>query len=568
MENLPSNHLIVNLIDQRKMQRKEEECDYCRRQEKSQPAISWCSECCDHLCETCVKFHNVNRLTMEHKVCNLENQSKTESASTHLFCQQHASRKLEVYCFDHEEPCCLMCATVSHRKCEKVSSLDECSQNSTHEVPQLLEKYEQLATKCNMEITRISSDKENLCKDSKDIETRIKVLVEEIVQALKEREKAVLAKLDESEKEHCLVLQKTLEEFLTLKKKLGGNIEKLRNSERFSKLALFLEMKKMGKEVSDTEFLLNNLVKAYKTPTLDVYIDERVQHFHSSLKTFGEIKVNLKRNTIDYKSGKLVLEKSLSVTGSSSLTDVEVVHDSYIVAACQNSRTLYLLDASGSRQSSIKLSGMSWGITAFQDYQVCVAIRDPDLVGIFRVDITNLSITKLKELPMVGNAWGICAVDEKLIVSLSVSNGQIFKVYDKEGNHCEEHRVTQGDSYCSAIHAVSSKSVLYTNHRGHSVSSTNLNNAGTATTSKLHAGNGMRNPIGVTCDPEGNIYVACYDSHNVFQFNPSGKFIRQILQQNSEVQHPYGIRVKYLEDDIKLLLTCQGEIMIYQFSDS
>jgi hypothetical protein len=562
VENLPNNHLIVNLIDERKMEKKEE-CDYCRRQEKSQPASSWCPECCDRLCEICVEFHSVNRLTMEHKVCNLEDQSPTKTTSSQLFCPQHASRKLEVYCFDHEEPCCLMCATVSHRKCEKVSSLDECAQNSEHEVPQLLEKFEQLAAKCDMEISRVKSDKQNLCKDSRDVETRVKSVTEEIARALKERERKILAKLDESEKEHGLVLHKSLEGFLDVQKKLGGNIEMLRNSDRFSKLVLFLEVKKMGKEISNTQSILNNLVKAYKTPTLEVNINERVKDIHVSLKTFGDIKINLKSNTIDYHSGKLVLEKSLNVSGGQYLTDVEVIDGSHLVTACQGCN-LYLLDASGNHQTSIKLSGRPWGITAFQDNQVCVALNNS--VDIFKVDTVNLSIKILKEVTMTINPQGISAVDEKFTVALTVSSGQVFRIYDKDGNFCEEHKVTKGDINTSGIHAISSLSLLYTSFQSHSLLAATLNNSGATTTRKLHEGNGMRNPIGVTCDPERNIYVACYSSRNVFQFDPSGKFIRKIIDQHPDVLGSYGIRVKYFDDDVKLLLTCQGKILIFRFS--
>ena len=128
VENLPNNHLIVSLIDQGKMEKKELFCDSCIRLETSQPAVSWCPECCDYLCENCVKCHKTYRFTMEHTVCNIEEREKTGKLKVDLFCKQHVSRRLEVYCFDHEEPCCLMCATVSHRKCDKVSSLEDCSQ--------------------------------------------------------------------------------------------------------------------------------------------------------------------------------------------------------------------------------------------------------------------------------------------------------------------------------------------------------------------------------------------------------------------------------------------------------
>ena len=65
----------------------------------------------------------------------------------------------------------------------------------------------------------------------------------------------------------------------------------------------------------------------------------------------------------------------------------------------------------------------------------------------------------------------------------------------------------------------------------------------------------MKYPIGVNRDPNGNIYVVCYFSHNVLQINKKGNFIREIIHTDPAVQNPIGIRVKRLGDDIKLMLT-------------
>ena len=77
----------------------------------------------------------------------------------------------------------------------------------------------------------------------------------------------------------------------------------------------------------------------------------------------------------------------------------------------------------------------------------------------------------------------------------------------------------------------------------------------------------MQKPIGVTRDPSGNIYVACFGSHNVLQFNKNGNFIREIIHTDPAVQSPYGIRVKRLGDDIKLILTTKGKVLVYRFSE-
>lgn len=75
----------------------------------------------------------------------------------------------------------------------------------------------------------------------------------------------------------------------------------------------------------------------------------------------------------------------------------------------------------------------------------------------------------------------------------------------------------------------------------------------------------MKFPIGVTCDPNGNVYVACFESNNVLQFDENRKFIREIIKADPAVKNPFGIRVKRLGDSVKLILTTQGKLLIYHF---
>ncbi|XP_062614902.1 E3 ubiquitin-protein ligase TRIM33-like [Saccostrea cucullata] len=419
LENLPNNHFIVTLINQEKMESKEMLCAYCKRQEKNESAIYWCAECSDNLCEKCAKFHKVNRLTMEHKVCSIEAQNQTESFSSVLFCKQHSSRKLEVYCFDHEEPCCLMCATVSHRKCEKVSSLDECSLYSAEKVQRLKTEFGELKKRCESEVARVEDDKANFKKESKRIEARVKGLTEEIIQTLRDKEKDALNGLAKTEKEQTLVLQTKLEELQTVQEKLERSIQLLQHSERFSKIAMFLEIKKMEKEISDIDLRIKELMKSYKIPVLNLHLNEFGRSFHSSLNSLCEIEVKLKTTGIDYRSAKLVLEKSLNVQGSSCLTDIEVINGTHLVTTCQVSKMVYLLDADGTLLSSTPLPSTPWAIAPLRkhEFQFCVTTQNPNLVGIYKADIQDPCITRCKELLLPNTAWGICTFEDKIIVS-------------------------------------------------------------------------------------------------------------------------------------------------------
>ena len=191
-------------------------------------------------------------------------------------------------------------------------------------------------------------------------------------------------------------------------------------------------------------------------------------------------------------------------------------------------------------------------------------MHNPGLAIIFKVK--DCSITVWKELKTNFNAWGICADKERIILSTETQDGGlVFIFYDKEGNICGERKVGVGRSFCGTINATSGEPLLFTYHDGHSLFSVNLNDTRPAI--KLHGKGNMLNPIGVTRDPNGNIYVACFASHNVLQWNKNGIFNREIINTDKNVRSPYGIRVKRLGDDIKLFLTSKGKVLIYRFGD-
>lgn len=75
----------------------------------------------------------------------------------------------------------------------------------------------------------------------------------------------------------------------------------------------------------------------------------------------------------------------------------------------------------------------------------------------------------------------------------------------------------------------------------------------------------MKSPIGLACDPEGYTYVACFGSNNVLQFNENLNVVGEIIQKDSAVQRPYGIRVRRLGEDMKFILTSGEKLLLYHF---
>lgn len=149
---LPLNFLISGLIEKQKLTRPEKMCMLCERltvKKQESKASFICVQCADTLCETCKNYHNSMKFPTEHEIRSLDDFS-AENVSVSIFknnCTEHPSKILELYCMDHETPCCCMCVSINHRKCDKVMSLEEAAKGvrSSAKVQQLQKELRDVA---------------------------------------------------------------------------------------------------------------------------------------------------------------------------------------------------------------------------------------------------------------------------------------------------------------------------------------------------------------------------------------------------------------------------------------
>ncbi|XP_062619083.1 E3 ubiquitin-protein ligase TRIM33-like [Saccostrea cucullata] len=187
---LPHNHVIDQLIGL--MEKSENECDSCKRREKESVATNRCLDCCDNLCDDCTCYHKGHRYSMDHTVLKIEELKSQKQAGFHMFCKKHENRKLEVYCFDHEGPYCLMCATMEHRTCKQVESLEECSKLYTEEkLTSFRQRLDMLYRRSKGHLEHLHVQKNDFHSNVSLILDRIRTDKEKTFQFLNEKEAAI-----------------------------------------------------------------------------------------------------------------------------------------------------------------------------------------------------------------------------------------------------------------------------------------------------------------------------------------------------------------------------------------
>ncbi|XP_060597191.1 E3 ubiquitin-protein ligase TRIM33-like [Ruditapes philippinarum] len=99
---------------------------YCDEEGTRLPAHGYCTDCKEHICHTCFKAHQINRLSKQHTLLDATSMPKVlqqPSTSIHtglsddltLPCRKHPKEMIKFYCNDHTEFLCSVCVTLEHQ---------------------------------------------------------------------------------------------------------------------------------------------------------------------------------------------------------------------------------------------------------------------------------------------------------------------------------------------------------------------------------------------------------------------------------------------------------------------
>ena len=101
---------------------KENFCVPCLDVGDHHQAVKFCIDCAHLVCQSCVDCHRRFRHMKGHKLVGIreEDLKLAQMMSRLLICPFHPDKTIELVCKNHDMVCCLTCATVSHRGCNRV----------------------------------------------------------------------------------------------------------------------------------------------------------------------------------------------------------------------------------------------------------------------------------------------------------------------------------------------------------------------------------------------------------------------------------------------------------------
>ncbi|XP_060558517.1 E3 ubiquitin-protein ligase TRIM33-like [Ruditapes philippinarum] len=110
-------------------------CQPCDHDGPRMPAFGFCTDCREHLCETCFNLHKRHTLSRDHILLEKSNMPQTFISATGsqaetltTSCSHHQKEMIKFFCHDHKALLCHVCITMDHPRTScKVNYIPEIS---------------------------------------------------------------------------------------------------------------------------------------------------------------------------------------------------------------------------------------------------------------------------------------------------------------------------------------------------------------------------------------------------------------------------------------------------------
>ncbi|CAC5402611.1 unnamed protein product [Mytilus coruscus] len=513
---LPGNHFVVSMIDRKAMKKAEKFCDACTSKGVSEEAKSWCMVCEEAYCDTCEANHKTFKVSRCHKIVPIKNIIEDVSISNicaFVACDEHPDKTIEIYCKDHFQSCCTICATVHHRKCENVVTIDEAvsgvkistnAQELTKKLIKRSKKIERIIKNRNLNTANFEKEIDmvlvEIANMRKKLNDKLDKLENEIKEEVNSTRKNYLHRLGEESNE-LSVLKSTFDHW---KNVFAACLS------QGSEIQVLVKMEEISRRMPQFENDLSKVVKGMK----DISVEFEATNNVANVECFGRIRLNEKRpslpgfKTINFHTGKIKSIFKIDIKGS-CISGI-FINDDIIITDYNRNRVVFH-DKTGKQKEVLDIPNNPTDISKVNDQTVAVSSY-ARTICIIHVKPLRVVRTLEISVPM----WGLCLVEDEYITTY---NNSISWLNATTGAKIKE-LPTSADTrfvtcykkneyiYRNGDHSIKFESAL---GKGFQYNHSNLSD-----------------PYNQEIDEEGNIYVVGYSSNNIHQLTPTGQLIRII----------------------------------------
>ena len=552
-KSLPLNNLIVSMVDKQAMTQSEKLCDPCQFNTESVKAVFWCSTCEEGLCKTCEKYHRSFKMFSSHVIVPLEemNSDKMSLGIRGInYCSEHSGKLIEVYCVDHSRPCCTLCATLSHRKCESVLSIDTAAAGIKQST-KAVDLSNELQQKSKHIDEMIENRKENIGvieKKTGDILASIDDVKDVVIKHLNEVADKMKEKVTSSKKNTVITLSDEVTELSSIKCTVDNwNVILDTCVQHGSEQQCLVEMDRITRKNFDLSKEMKEAILQPRKSLVTFEPNKFLCEFQANVESFGDLTLDsyLKTNGIlgkvNFVSGSIKILKTIEIDinkdGARQISGIFV--QNFLILTDSINKQVIKYNENYVYLSSLSLPKGLSDITSMEQDTVAVASAYCD--DIYLINIKTMTLTKT--INESTDIYGLQYMEGEFITAyrgrLTWLSTEGLRLRDSK-NHREAWLVRSlgKNSY---ICADGYNAIFYTkDERKQFTYSSPI----------------LSFPRGIDVDVEGNVYIVGYNSNNIHQITSEGKHIRTISTKDFGISQPWVLR--FQPNSAVFLLTSYG----------
>ncbi|XP_053402054.1 E3 ubiquitin-protein ligase TRIM71-like [Mercenaria mercenaria] len=552
-------------------------CGPCSRDNFYHEAAGYCVECSEYFCETCIKHHKNLKITKYHTVKDRRNMPKVkhyiQEDETVEICDLHLGELLRYFCKNHDEPCCSICATLDHRQCDKLVYIPEIEAKQTNK--NCLTMIKRMTSLTN----QFAEVKEGTEKCIKSLEvhksdhdkkiTKIRQDILDLLHALETDATRNMENLYEDEKGFLTSRIEACNEAIRALQTATSNLDMAKQNGIESKI--FLQMKKLSKQVSHYELFLADVKRKNSAPLkFSFKPDPKIKEFTKSTEVLGSIEIQKKPP----RTATLLTQFYVKSQGDKyqvcDITGSCILPDGRIVLADMYNENLKVADSNFHLVTQTKLSSEPWDICAISDDQIIVSLPREKKLQYFTISSTIHPAKKIgASVPSVKNSqyYGVAYHQDKLYVTCPKDDPPNIKILDMQGAQLREIAATSQDQeqslFSDPLYIVvrhDGKMVYVSDSGNQSIITVDLKKDGTNTEYAMPLANP---PGGITSQIEGDIYICGFKTNSIHVMNKQGEFQDEIIGSEGGLYSPQSMA--YSGTTKLLIVTMQKSDMVKVF---
>ncbi|XP_053397062.1 uncharacterized protein LOC128556349 [Mercenaria mercenaria] len=397
-------------------------CQPCDRNGPRLPAYGFCTDCKEHLCESCFKHHKRHTLSMHHNLLDKNNMPQTmqlSSAPVHTRqldnlttpCQKHTKEVIKFFCHDHKALLCNACVTLEHTGTTcKVNYIPDIAGQiiDSKEYKDILKDIDTITDQCN----KMSEDLKKLTAKSNsslaDVLISIKKFRKEINQRLDVLERQVenAAKAIQLENDKNFKSVATTCDDVTKSLKISADsIKHLNTSKQADRL--FMELKLAEQMIKDYEKSVQQ-ASTYDVKEYNFNSNNTISTFLKTQKSLG----SLAQTTIETK----ICVSTPKDKNMCRITGMTLLPKNHLIIVDSSNKAIKIMDThSHFITDQLQLDFSPLDVTAVTSTELAVTL--PWIEKIQFVSAISNNLAKKQTLNTDGKCSGISYYQGKLVVS-------------------------------------------------------------------------------------------------------------------------------------------------------